>query len=199
MLASTGRALSVLCHLLASTANYSFPRRGTVSAPGWNTELRCWGWWKNPDGRDREGCADTPSCAGQLHPAALTSDTAYALPCLCSALQRAGSISLLIWNNYNIFFYYSEACADFGCFFVSPQSCACGVLCPGAARGQGLLSWAVQAVEGCLPFPIFQVSPLRLCIAPSQDLSQAEGGHLFSKAVQYIVFVCHKSTFKTDK
>lgn len=118
----------------------------------WNVELRCSGWWKNPDSRGTERCADTPSCAGQL-----ASRRAHIRQSLCTPASALAGFSRSYETLQNL--YFCGACADFGWFLAGLQSWLCGVLCSSAARGQGLLSWAVQAVERCLPFPIFQASP----------------------------------------
>lgn len=153
------------------------------------------GWWKNPDSRGTGGCADAlMSCAGHLTSTELTSDTAGAFQCRRWALQHAGSAQMLVGNTTNP--YFSEACTDFGWCPAGRQAHLCGVLSSGAACGHSLLS---QAIHGCSPFPVLQVSPWRLCIVSKQDLSQAEGSHLFSKSVQYTSYLYVKHLKQTNK
>lgn len=90
MLGSTGRPLSLLCHLLASTANYSFPRTGTVSPWMWSSGAQ--GDGKILTAEVRNDVLTHRAVQGSLHPAELTSDRAYALQHQRCALQCAGRI-----------------------------------------------------------------------------------------------------------
>lgn len=153
-LGSTGRPLSILCHLLANPSNYRFPRRGTVSAL--SSGARSDG--KIPRAEVGRGVLRVvlPHRAEQSsHQTDLTHSG------VCTVLGSALAGFTCSYETLQKS-HFSEACADFGWFIAGPWSRPCGVLCPSAARGQGSLSWAAQAVEGCLPSSHFSGFPFEV-------------------------------------
>lgn len=140
MLGSRGRPLSLLCHLLASAANYSFPRRGKVSALSGNAELRCSGWWKNPGNSGVSGYADTALCrapcipqSSHPHRSCTPVSVLQYRVLLCNVLARLSCTYRTLPDPY-----FSRACADFGWFFAGPWSCLCDVSYSGKPWRSGL-------------------------------------------------------------
>lgn len=136
MLGSTGRPCSILCHLLARTPNYSFPRTGTGSALTWDAELRCSGDRRTPRAEVR---ADARHAwlrrAARIQQPSHPRGLMHAGVCTALCCAPAGfSCSDKTLQNL----YFSGVSADFGWFLADPRSCPCGCSLFWCWKGSGL-------------------------------------------------------------
>lgn len=163
MLGSTGRPLSLFCHLLASTAKCSFPRTGTASPGMWSSGAQ--GDGKILTAEVRNDVLTHRAVQGSLHPAELTSDRAY-------ALQRQHWQDLVAhMKHYKTY------------IFVGPVQTLADSL---QAYNHGCVVFFVLVLQGVRAYSLGLYRLWRgACLFPFFKLPlQAEGSHLFSKSFQ---------------